>query len=96
MTSTGQRRPTGVKQRLERLEEIIRVDRVPMARQLLRLALAHVSDEDLAVLKLIFYRGAPFMAHNEEERATLERLDEELQAVRQRITAGTPLETVFA
>lgn len=72
------------------------MDRVPMARQLLRLALDRVSDEDLAALKRIFYRGAPFLAQDEEERATLERLDVEIQAARQRITAGTPLETVFA
>jgi hypothetical protein len=40
-----------LKQRLERLEQVIRIEHVPITVQLMRLALPHVSDEDLRILK---------------------------------------------
>jgi hypothetical protein len=65
-------------QRLERLEQTRQVERVPIANQLLRLALPQISDDDLRTLTLIFRRGAPISAHTAQEGATLERFSAEL------------------
>lgn len=85
-----------LKQRLGRLEEVIRVEHVPEHIPLLRLALAQLSDEDLAILKVIFYRGAPMRAQTEEERATLERLWVAADVAARRMAAGPTSGAAFA
>lgn len=85
-----------LKQRLGRLERIIQLEHVPEHIPLLRLALAQLSDEDLAILKVIFYRGAPISAQTEEEQSTLERLSVAARMAEQKMAAGPSSEAGFA
>lgn len=79
-----------VNQRLERLEQVICVEQVPIHLQLLRLTLPKLSDVDLTILKLVFHRGSPISAQTEEERAILGRLCRGMESAQQ----TWPLRTV--
>jgi hypothetical protein len=84
-----------LKRRLERLEQVIKVERVPFAFQVLRLALPQLSDEDLEIQVQIFRRGAPLLAQTEEEAASLERLGVEMEAAARRMAEGTASASAF-
>lgn len=57
-----------LKQRLGRLEQIIGLEHVPKHRQLLRLAVPQLSDEDLAILKVISIVAPPYQHRPKRRR----------------------------
>jgi hypothetical protein len=74
-----------LKQRLDRLEQAISIEHVPVTIQLMRLALPEVCDDDLHILKLVFRRGAPISAETVQETAAVERFSVELASAAQKM-----------
>jgi hypothetical protein len=74
-----------VKIRLERLEQIDRLNQASVFDQITNLAMAALTDEDLARLSDIFRRGAPLTARTPEESESANRYVAEYETAAMRI-----------